>query len=287
VTTTPNTIPTPDSNLIGDILDAVKTAENDPWRSANTTIPTGLADLDALTGGLSPGQLTVIASRPGIGRTTLLTNMCRHAAVEQSIPAVAYTTEETRQYFATRILSAEASVPLHHMHTGTTTSEEWARLSSETEKVTAAPLRILAPARLSVQQLEDEIADLVLNHGVRLVAVDGIHRIHTGPGIGAVAARLAELARELDVPVVATDQVGRGPVLRACKRPILDDLDDATASAADVVVLLYREDAYVEESPRAGEVDLIVAKRRNGPCGTVQVAVQGAFGRLVDVQVMV
>lgn len=292
MTTTLSTTLTPDSDLIGSILTDTETdmqaAATDPSKATRLRgIPTGLTDLDALTGGLANGQLTVIASRPGIGRTTLLSTVCRHAAIEHGIPTVVYTTEETRQQFATRILSAEAGVALHHMHTGTTTSEEQARLSFETEKVTDAPLRILAPARLPVQQLEDEITDLVRNHGVRLVAADGIHRIHTGPGITDVAARLAELARELNVPIVATNQLGRGPVLRAGKKPILDDLDDATTSAADVVVLVYREDAYVEESPRAGEADLIVAKHRNGPCGAVQATVQAAFGRLVDLQVMV
>jgi replicative DNA helicase len=288
----------PDGDLIGDLLSGVlddieatgsRQSQQDP--NSLRGIPTGFTDLDSLTGGQIAGRLIVIASRPALGRSTLLSDMCRHAAIKHNVPTVAYTLEETREHFITRIQSAEARVARHHIHMGTMTDEDWTRLARVTPTIADAPLRIKSPGRLTMRQLEDEVAELVQEHGVRLVAVDGIQDIRPAKRsdlrereVGDVVRDLKTLARELNVPIVATSHLNRSPEQRWDKKPMLDDLRESGAItfAADVIILLHREDAYDLESPRAGEADFIVAKHRNGPTAVVTVAFQGHYGRFVD-----
>ncbi|MGA5670046.1 replicative DNA helicase [Streptomyces pseudogriseolus] len=282
------------SDLLEDVLDAIESVgSRTPQQEPNSLrgIPTGITDLDALTGGHIDGRLMVIASRPGLGRSTLLTDMCRHAAIKENVPTVAYTLEESRAHFITRIKSAEGRIARHHIHAGTMTDDDWTRLGRIMPKVSAAPLWIKSPGRLTMRQLEDEVTELVQEHGVRLVAVDGIQDIRPEKRsdlrereVGDIVRDLKTLARELNVPIVATSHLNRSPEQRWDKKPMLDDLRESGAItfAADVIILLHREDAYDKESPRAGEADLFVAKHRNGPTAMITVAFQGHYGRFVD-----
>ncbi|MER7089966.1 MULTISPECIES: DnaB-like helicase C-terminal domain-containing protein [Streptomyces rochei group] len=254
-------------------------------------IATGFTELDEVTGGNIDGRLMVIASRPGLGRSTLLTDMCRHAAIKLNIPVAAYTLEESRSHFITRIKCAEARIPRLNMHNGTMQEEHWTRLARVTPKISAAPLWIKSPASLTMRQLRKEATELVQDHGVRLLAVDGIQDIRPEKRsdlrereVGDIVRDLKTLARELNVPIIATSHLNRSPEQRWDKKPMLDDLRESGAItfAADVLILLHREDAYDKESPRAGEADLILAKHRNGPTRTVTVAFQGHYGRFVD-----
>jgi len=263
-----NTTLSPD--LLGSILANIET----DMQTADPRKVTGLTDLDALTGGLFRGRLTVIASRPGTGTSTLLTNICRTASIGHDIPTAVFTVQDSPGSFTTRVLAAEASVARLHIHNGTLADGERARLSAASERIATAPLRIYALPVMTIRQLEAEIADLVLQHGVGLVAIDGIQNIQ--PGTEDAAASLAAIARELVVPIVATSQLMRYPW---GVKPTLDDLAESVAFAADTVILLHREDGA--ETPRVGEADLIVA-HRSGPCATVTVAFEGRFGRLVD-----
>jgi replicative DNA helicase len=256
-----------------------------------TGVPTGLAGLDSLTGGLQPGTLTVIGSGPSVGKSALVLDFCRSAAIRHKLPTVLFSLEMTAAEISMRLLSAEAEVPAHLMRTGQMTDDNWARLSERMAEIESAPLYVSESAALSVNALSDEAARLVADHGVRLVAVDCLQLITTDRRfesrereIAEIAQQLKALALGLKVPVVVAAQLGRGPEQRADKRPLLADLrdPDAIAQAADLVVLLHREDAYERESPRAGEADLIVAKHRRGPTATVTVAFQGHFSRFVD-----
>lgn len=255
-------------------------------------VPTGFADLDALTGGgLRPGALTVIASRPGIGRTTFLSDICRHTAIANGTPAVAWTLEEQREDFTARLMAAEASVRLTGLRSGNLTEDEWTRFAKRTPEVTAAPLYIDAPASITAADLADTATRLVTEYGVRLIAIDGIQDIRPSKRsdlrereVGDVVRDLKTLARELQVPVLATSHLNRGAEQRIDRRPAIDDLRESGAItyAADLIILLHRDDAYERDTPRAGEADLIVAKHRHGPTGVVVVAFQGHYGRFVD-----
>ncbi len=260
-------------------------------RSGLTGVPTGFEDLDALTNGLQPGTLAVVGARPSIGKSVLLLDFCRSAAVKQNLPAVLFSLEMTRQEINLRLLSAEARVPMYLMQTGQMTDEDWTRLAPRMAGIAEAPLYINDTAALTARGLCDEAARLVRDHDVRLIAVDYLQLITPDlrsetreREVSDITRQLKALALDLQVPVVVAAQLNRGPEQRTDKRPMLADFreSDAIAQAADLVILLHREDAYERESPRAGEADLIIAKNRNGPTANVTVAFQGHYARFVD-----
>lgn len=280
----------PFTDTLADTLDHLEAtnAGGDP-----TALSTGFRDLDILTaGGLRPGTLTVVASRPGMGRTTLLSDICRHNAIASKRPTAVWTVEESNTEFTGRIVCAEARVPRDHLRAGNLADDAaWTRIARTMHGIAEAPLYLASPPSLTMATLREGATELVAKHGVRLIAVDGIQDIRPERRndlrereVGDIARDLKTLARELDVPVLATSHLNRGPEQRSDKRPRLDDLRESGAItfAADVIVLLHREDYYERESPRAGEADLIVAKHRHGQTLTITVAHQAAYGRFVD-----
>lgn len=281
------------STHISDHLDnALDMLELTATKGDPTLVPTGFDDLDLITaGGLRPGSLTVIASRPGMGRTTLMSDICRRNAIADGRPVAVWTLEETPRDFMTRLIGAEARVPLHRLREGSLDEDAWTRVARIVERVKNAPMYLSAPASLTADELAEEAARLVEEHRVRLIAVDGLQDIRPERRndlrereVGDVARDLKALARRLQVPVVVTSHLNRGPEQRIDKRPRLDDLRESGAItfAADLLVLLHREDYYERETPRLGEADLIVAKNRHGQAVTVTVAYQGHYGRFVN-----
>jgi replicative DNA helicase len=254
-------------------------------------VPTGHADLDALTNGLQPGSLVVVGGRPSLGKTAFLLDICRSAALRHSIPSALFSLEMTREELSLRVLSAEARVPHHILRSGQMAEDAWHRLASRMAEIAEAPLYINDTGILSVQALCDEASRLVRDQGVVLIAVDYLQLITPGlrgetreREVSEIARRLKALALDLAVPVVVAAQLNRDPEYRMDKKPLLADLreSDAIAQAADLVILLHREDAYEPETPRAGEADFIVAKNRHGPTATITVAFQGHYARFVD-----
>jgi replicative DNA helicase len=256
-----------------------------------TGIPTGFADLDGLTNGLHPGSLVVIGGRPSLGKSTLLFGICRSAALSHALPNVLFSLEMERNEIAMRLLSAEARVPMHIMRTGQMSDDDWGRLCECMTTIADAPLYINAAGTLSTQALCDEATRMVRDHGVKLISVDYLQLLTAGMRgetrereVGEIARRLKALALDLEVPVVVAAQLNRDPERRIDKKPLLVDLgeSDAIAQAADLVILLHREDAYERETPRAGEADFIVAKNRHGPAAIVTVTHQAHYARFID-----
>jgi replicative DNA helicase len=254
-------------------------------------ISTGFRGLDAATdGGLRPGTLTVIASRPGIGRTTFLTDICRHVSLTQGLPAGLWTLEEQRNDLSARILAAEARVPLQHIRADAVTDEGLIRIARRLSAVQEMPLYLSAPASLTVAELAERAERLVTEHGVRLVALDGIQDVRPEQRnalrereVGDIVRDLKTLARELEVPVLATSHLNRSAEGRYRHRPELDDLRESGAItyAADLILLLHRDDAY-EIEKRPGEADIYVAKNRHSLRRHIVLAFQGHYGRFVD-----
>lgn len=279
--------------------DETPDATSPTWASAITAkpnrepIPTGFADLDTLTaGGLRPGTLTILASRPGMGRTTLLHDICRRNAIRDRRSTVLWTLEEGVEDVVTRFLSAEARVPRHQLLAGAMNEAEWERVTQRMKATEGAPIFIDAPPSATAAVIAKQAAGLVANHGVRLLAIDGVQDIRPEKRndlrereVGDVVRDLKTLARELQVPVVATAHLNRSPEQRFDKRPRLDDLRESGAItfAADLIVLLHRDDYYDRESPRAGEADLIIAKHRFGPTAVLTVGFQGHYSRFIDI----
>jgi replicative DNA helicase len=256
-----------------------------------TGVPTGFADLDALTNGLHAGQMVVIAARPAIGKSTLALDLARAAAVKHRLATVLFSLEMSRNEITMRLLSAEARVPLHAMRTGQMGEEDWTRLARRMSEVVDAPLYIDDSPNMSMVEIRSKCRRLKQRHDLRMVIVDYL-QLMSSPRrvenrqqeVSEMSRSLKLLSKEIDVPVVAISQLNRGPEQRNDKRPLLSDLRESGSieQDSDVVILLHREDAYERESPRAGEADLIVAKHRNGPTTTVTVAFQGHYSRFVD-----
>ncbi|WP_237110122.1 DnaB-like helicase C-terminal domain-containing protein [Nonomuraea sp. MG754425] len=265
-------------------------------RADGSGVPFGFEELDALLGGgLAPGTLTVVASRPSMGTSTLLMDLCRNAAIRHRTPTMLAGYQSPHHELILRLVSAETRVPLDRLRAGTLDDDEWARVTRRMTEAAGAPLFIVTPTDWTVVDLSARAADLAAVEDVRLMVVDGLHDIRsTRPGepgdrlVTEAARALKELAMQLEMPVVVGAQLNRNPECRIDRRPgPLTDLrySDAVGHIADLVVMVHREDAYDPDSTRAGEADLIVAKHRDGPRATVTVSVEPRFARFVDPRV--
>ncbi|MFF0626740.1 replicative DNA helicase [Streptomyces sp. NPDC004296] len=261
-------------------------------KGAITGLSTGFTDLDALLQGLHPGQLVVVAGRPGLGKSTLAMDFARACAINAGQTALFFSLEMGRDEINMRLLSAESRVGLHRMRAGTLTEDDWDRLAKHRGPVSAAPLFVDDAANLTLMEIRAKARRLKQTRGLALIVVDYLQLLTHGgrrpesrqQEVADISRSLKLLAKELGVPVVALSQLNRGPEQRVDKKPMLSDLRESGAveQDADVVILLHREDAYDKESPRAGEADLIVAKHRNGPTAIVSVAAQLHLSRFAS-----
>src|SRR5690625_3694971 len=256
-----------------------------------TGVPTGFADLDALTHGFHPGQMIVLAARPAIGKSTMSLDIARAAAIKNQQATVIFSLEMSRTEITMRLLSAEAEVRLKNMRTGGLADSDWTSLATTMGRVSEAPLFIDDSPNMTMMEIRAKCRRLKQRNDLRLVIIDYMQLMTSGKRVESRQQEVSEfsralklLAKELEVPVIAISQLNRGPEQRQDRKPMLSDLRESGSieQDADMVILLNREDAYEKESPRAGEADFIVAKHRNGPTSTITVAFQGHYSRFVD-----
>ena len=279
---------------LGDIMEhTLDEIEGIGLRSGEMTgVPTGFTNLDLLTNGMRPGQMIIIAAHPAMGKSTLALDFVRSCSIKHNLPSVIFSLEMARNEVAMRLLAAEARVALHHMRSGTMTDEDWTRLARRMPDVSSAPIYIQDGADTGFTNLYSHACQLHEGSGIRLIVVDALHLLTYDlrpvdtryEESSEITRRLKALATKLKVPVIVLAHLNRGSEIRSDRRPTLDDLrkSGVPENHADLVILLHREDAYEKESPRAGEADLIVAKHRQGPTGTITVAFQGHYSRFVD-----
>ncbi|TQS40000.1 replicative DNA helicase [Cryptosporangium phraense] len=254
-------------------------------------VPTGFVDLDRLTNGLHPGQLIIVAARPGLGKSTFGLDVARSASIRHQLTSCVFSLEMSKIEITMRLLSAEARVPLHNLRSGQLSEDDWTKLARRIGEVSEAPLFIDDSPNMTMMEIRAKARRLKQRHDLRLVVIDYLQLMSGNKRVESRQQEVAELSRglkllakELEVPVIAASQLNRGPEQRTDKRPQLSDLRESGSieQDADMVLLLHREDYYEKESPRAGEADFILAKHRNGPTDTVTVAFQGHFSRFVD-----
>jgi replicative DNA helicase len=255
-------------------------------------VSTGFMDLDALTGGLRPGQMIVIAARPAMGKSTLAIDFVRAVGIQQKLPTLVFSLEMDRTDIQDRLLSAEARVNLSHIRSGELTDDEWTRIARRIPDITAAPLYIDTSSNLTGMDIRTKARRLAQKHKLGLIVVDYLQLMSSGAGkaetrqleVSDISRGLKNLAKELGVPVVALSQLNRGPEQRVDKKPMVSDLRESGSieQDADMVILLHREDAYDKESARSGEADLIVGKHRNGPTATITVGALLHYSKFVD-----
>jgi replicative DNA helicase len=269
-------------------LEAIQTHQG-----ALSGVPTGFRDLDELTNGLHPGQLVVIAGRPGLGKSTLGMDIMRAASIKNRLASVLFSLEMGKSEITMRLLSAESRVQLHRMRNGGMSDDDWTRMARRMSEVADAPMFIDDSPNLTMMEIRAKARRLKQRHDLKLVVVDYL-QLMTSPRrvesrqqeVAEMSRSLKLLAKELGVPVVAISQLNRGAEQRSDKKPQLSDLRESGAieQDADIVILLHREDAYEKESPRAGEADLIVAKNRNGPTREIAVSSKLHYSCFVDMQ---
>lgn len=257
-----------------------------------TGLATGFTDLDSLTSGFQPGQLIVLAARPGMGKSTLAMDFARACSIKHQVPSAFISLEMGINELNMRLLSAEARVGLHHLRSGNVTDDDWSRIARRLPDITAAPLYVteagdtLGAIQAKIRRLKNKHPELglVIIDYLQLVRLGGRPAESREREVSEISRSLKLLAKELELPIVALAQLNRGPEMRADKRPTKSDLRESGSleQDADLVLLLYRDDAYEPESPRAGEVDLIVDKHRNGPTATITMANQLHYSRFVD-----
>ncbi len=256
-----------------------------------TGISTGFTDLDSYTHGLHPGQLVIVAARPAVGKSTFALDVARNAAVKQNKATIFFSLEMGRAEIAMRMLSAESSIYLQSMRKGTISEGDWTKLAAVRGKINDAPLYIDDSPNMSLVEIRAKCRRLAQQVDLKMVVIDYIQLMSSGKKVESRQQEVSEfsralklLAKELGIPVVALSQLNRQAEQAKDKRPELSHLRESGSleQDADVVVLLHREGIYERDHPRAGEADLILAKQRNGPTGTVVVAFHGQYSRFVN-----
>lgn len=248
-------------------------------------VPSGFADLDAVTNGFRPGQMVIIAARPGMGKSTLALDFARSAAIGHKLPTIIFSLEMGRTEIAMRLLSAESSVPLSALNKGDVDQRDWTTIAATQSRVSEAPLYIDDSANLTLVEIRAKCRRLRQRDGLKLVVIDYLQLMTSGKRVESrqqevsdLSRALKLLAKELQLPVVALSQLNRGPEQRADRRPMLADLRESGSieQDADLVILLHHE------AEKEGEVELILAKHRNGATKSVDVAFQPHFARFAN-----
>ncbi|MGO0123484.1 replicative DNA helicase [Desulfothermobacter acidiphilus] len=269
---------------LGEVLEAVlaRLEEAFRYRGKMLGLPTGFEELDGLLSGLWPQDLIILASRPGMGKTSLALSLSLNVAREVSLPVGFFSLEMSREQLIQRLLAAEARVDHRRVRTAEFSDDDWVRLSQAAAQLAPLPLYIDDTPGLSVRDLRARARRLKAQAGgLGLLVVDYLQLVHSPrrsenrqQEIAYVSRSLKHLAKELNCPVLALSQLSRATESRQDKRPQLSDLRESGSleQDADVVMFIYREDYYREEAEKPGVAEVIVAKQRNGPTGTAELA---------------
>jgi len=248
-------------------------------KEAITGTPTGYHDLDQLTAGFQNSDLIIIAARPAVGKTAFALNICQNAAIKYKIPVAIFSLEMSKEQLAQRMLCSEAEVNAQKLKTASLSDTGWKKLTRALGRLSEAPIFIDDSATLTSTEIRAKARRLKMERGLGLVIVDymqllrGRTRVENRvQEISEIARSLKTLARELNVPVIAISQLSRAVEQRTDRIPRLSDLRESgeIEQTADLVLFIHREGYYNPQSDRGNVAEIIVAKQRNGPVGTIE-----------------
>ncbi|TYP57435.1 primary replicative DNA helicase [Thermosediminibacter litoriperuensis] len=258
-----------------------------------TGVPTGFPDLDAMTSGLQPSDLILVAARPSMGKTAFALNIAQNAAIRHRIPVAIFSLEMSKEQLVQRMLCAESNVDSHKLRTGRLEEDDWPRLARAMGPLSEAPIYIDDTPGITCLEIRAKARRLKAEKGLGLVVIDYLQLI-AGRGqsenrqqeISEISRSLKALARELNVPVVALSQLSRAPDVRADHRPVLSDLRESGSQEqdSDLVAFLYREDYYNPDTDRKNIAEVIIAKQRNGPTGKVELVWLSQYTKFVSIE---
>ncbi|SDW38240.1 replicative DNA helicase [Thiocapsa roseopersicina] len=252
-----------------------------------TGLATGFTDFDMMTSGLQPADLIIVAGRPSMGKTSFAMNMAEHVAIQSKRPVAVFSMEMPGDSLAMRMMSSLGRIDQHRVRTGRLEDDEWPRLTSAVNILAGAsmfiddtpalsPTEVRARAR-RLKRDQDDLGLIVLDY-IQLMQAPGVGE-NRATEISAISRSLKALAKELNVPVIALSQLNRSLEQRPNKRPVMSDLRESGAieQDADLIVFIYRDEVYHEDTKDKGVAEIIIAKQRNGPIGTTRLTFLGKY----------
>lgn len=281
----------PIRQVVMNAMDKIETAAKNHGNV--TGIPTGFLDLDYRTAGMQPSDLVLIAARPSMGKTAFELNLARHAAFKKGLTVAIFSLEMSKEQLVNRMLSMESSVDAQKLRTGQMSDQEWEKLIESAGVIGKSSLIIDDTPGIGIAELRSKCRKYKLEHNLSIIMIDYL-QLMTGNGktesrqqeISEISRSLKAVARELSVPVIAFSQLSRAVEQRPDHRPILSDLRESGAieQDADVVMFIYRDEYYNHDSEKKGITELIIAKQRNGPIGTVELAWLPEYQRFANME---
>ena len=260
-----------------------------------TGVPTGFIDLDYRTAGLHGSEFILIAARPAMGKSAFVLNIAANAALKANIPVAIFSLEMSKEQMVNRILCSEAMVDSNKVRTGKLDEEDWAKLAEAIGPLSETGIYIDDTPGISITEIRAKCRKLKLEKNIGLVIIDYLQLVQGSSRraqgsreqeIAEISRSLKILAKELDVPVIALSQLSRAVEQRPDHRPMLSDLRESGSieQDADIVMFLYRDDYYNEDSEKKDIAEVIIAKQRSGSTGTVDLGWLGSYTKFVNLE---
>lgn len=258
-----------------------------------TGVATGFTDLDNMTTGFHPSDFILIAARPSMGKTAFVLNILEYVAIKKSRPCMIFSLEMSKEQLVNRLFAMDSGIDAQNLRTGKLADEDWDRLIQTADRVGSSNIIIDDTPGINISELRSKCRKVKLERGLDMVIIDYL-QLMSGAGtkhnenrqqeVSDISRSLKALARDIECPVVALSQLSRAVEQRTDKRPMLSDLRESGAieQDADVVMFLYRDEYYNPDSPKKGEAEVIIAKQRNGPIGTISLYWQSQTTRFVS-----
>lgn len=277
-------------DVLMEVFERVETLYNQ--RGGTTGIPSGFPDLDKMTSGFQRNDLIIVAARPSVGKTAFALNVAQNVAVRAKETVAIFSLEMSAAQLVQRIICAESNVDAGRMRTGHLEGDDWEKLTMAIGTLSEAQIFIDDTPAITVADIRAKCRRLKKEHGLGMILIDYLQLI-AGRGkagenrqqeVSEISRTLKQIARELEVPVIALSQLSRGVEQRQDKRPMMSDLRESGSieQDADIVAFLYRDDYYDKESEKKNIIEIIIAKQRNGPVGTVELVFLKNFNKFVS-----
>ena len=273
--------------LLKNVIKNIDELYNNPNPSDVTGKPSGFIDLDQKTAGMHDGELTIIAGRPSMGKTSMALNIAEHVAVDCGLPVAIFSMEMSAEQLVLRMLCSQGKVDSQKVRTGKLSQDEWDRLMLCMNKLTNIGVHIDETPGLNPLELRSKARRLSkMTGGLALIVIDYIQLMSANAGgenrtteISEITRSLKSLSKELRCPVLALSQLNRTVEQRTDKRPVMSDLRESGSieQDADVILFIYRDEVYRPDSPDKGTAEIIISKQRNGPTGTVRLTFLGKY----------
>lgn len=277
------------------VMNAMDNIEKASRNKGNVTgVATGFLDLDYRTAGMQPSDLILVAARPSMGKTAFVLNIAEYVAFKQNKTVAIFSLEMSKEQLVNRLFSMESKVDSQHLRTGNLSDAEWEKLIESAGIIGKSNLIIDDTPGISISEMRSKCRKYKLEHNLEMIIIDYL-QLMSGSGkssdsrqqeISDISRSLKALARELHVPVIALSQLSRAVEQRPDHRPMLSDLRESGAieQDADVVMFIYRDDYYNKDTEKKGIAEIIIAKQRNGPIGTVELVWLPDFTKFANLQ---